>query len=61
MTTWREATRAQHLARARYLRTAIIAPTLETATRHEAAARLIAERGVTRLADLPEFSEVAAS
>jgi hypothetical protein len=57
-TTWGQATDEQHDAREHYLRTVIIGPTMETANRHAAAARLIRERGVTRLADLPEFTEV---
>jgi hypothetical protein len=57
--TWAQATRRQHLARARWLRTAQIRPTMQTAARHEAAAALIAERHVRCLAELPEFGEAA--
>lgn len=59
--TWGEATGADHLARAEYLRRNATA-SLRTAARHEEAARIIAEDGVTCLAESArahKFAEAA--
>ncbi len=57
--TWGEATRKQHLARARLLHQKQVERTTLTITRHKAAARLIAEHHVQRLNDLPGFRSAA--
>jgi hypothetical protein len=57
--TWGQATRKQHLARARWLRNSHIKPIQQTANRHETAAALISQRHVQKLDDLPEFGEAA--
>jgi hypothetical protein len=59
MITWGEATRKQHLARARWLRNSQIRPKMQTVARHETAARMISERHVQCLAELPEFAQAA--
>jgi len=59
MITWGQATRKQHRARARWLRESKIAPTVQTAERHETAAAICHARGVQRLNDLPEFGQAA--